>query len=74
MMMQNGLQDKFRIMTLIQDGISHSGMCVSNLAFQVACEMGLEPEICHELAVAGVVHDIGKLEISKYLYSRINSE
>ena len=46
------------------------GMCVSNLAFQVACEMGLEPEICHELAVAGVVHDIGKLEISKYLYSR----
>ena len=46
------------------------GMCVSNLAFQVACEMGLPPETCHELAVAGMVHDIGKLEISKYLYSR----
>ena len=46
------------------------GMCVSNLAFQVACEMGLPPETCHEMAVAGMVHDIGKLEIAKYLYSR----
>ena len=46
------------------------GMCVSNLAFQVACEMGLSPETCHEMAVAGMVHDIGKLEIAKYLYSR----
>lgn len=46
------------------------GMCVSNLAFQVACEMGLPPESCHEMAVAGMVHDIGKLEIAKYLYSR----
>ena len=26
------------------------GMCVSNLAFQVACEMGLPPETCHEMA------------------------
>ena len=46
------------------------GMGVSNLAFQVACEMGLPPETCHEMAVAGMVHDIGKLEIAKYLYSR----
>ena len=46
------------------------GMWVSNLAFQVACEMGLPPETCHEMAVAGMVHDIGKLEIAKYLYSR----
>ena len=46
------------------------GMCVSNLAFQVVCEMGLPPESCHEMAVAGMVHDIGKLEIAKYLYSR----
>ena len=45
------------------------GMCVSNLAFQVACEMGLPPETCHEMAVAGMVHDIGKLEIAK---ERIN--
>ena len=32
--------------------------------------MGLPPETCHEMAVAGMVHDIGKLEIAKYLYSR----
>lgn len=46
------------------------GICVSNLAYRVAEEMGLSEEICYELAVAGLVHDIGKLEISKYLYSK----
>lgn len=49
--------------------ITH-GICVSNLAFRVAEEMKLSPDICHELAVAGLVHDIGKLEIAKYLYSK----
>lgn len=49
--------------------ITH-GICVSNLAFRVAEEMKLPREICYELAVAGLVHDIGKLEIAKYLYSR----
>lgn len=46
------------------------GICVSNLAYRVAEEMGLSAEVCHELAEAGLVHDIGKLEIAKYLYSR----
>lgn len=46
------------------------GICVSNLAYRVAEELGLSSQICYELAVAGLVHDIGKLEISKYLYSQ----
>jgi HD-GYP domain-containing protein (c-di-GMP phosphodiesterase class II) len=46
------------------------GICVSNLAYHVGEEMGLPSETCHELAIAGLVHDIGKLELAKYLYSR----
>ncbi|MCD7737232.1 MAG: HD domain-containing protein [Lachnospiraceae bacterium] len=40
---------------------------VSNLAFCVGREMGLSPEECHELAVAGFLHDIGKLELAQYV-------
>lgn len=45
------------------------GICVSNLAYRVAEELGLSKEVCYDLAVAGLVHDIGKLEIAKYLYN-----
>ena len=36
------------------------GMRVSNLAYQVAKELGEPEEFCHDLAVAGMLHDIGK--------------
>ena len=39
----------------------HHGMLVSNLAYAVAEEMGLPHEQCYELAIAGMLHDIGKL-------------
>jgi len=45
------------------------GVCVSNLAYRVAEKLGLSEEMCYDLAVAGLVHDIGKMEISKYLYN-----
>ena len=45
------------------------GICVSNLAYRVAEELGLSKVVCYDLAVAGLVHDIGKLEIAKYLYN-----
>ena len=47
--------------------ISHS-ICVSNLAYRVAKELGLSEEECHDLAIAGFLHDIGKLELAKYVY------
>lgn len=47
--------------------ISH-GICVSNLAYRVAKELGMSEEQCYELAVAGVLHDVGKLEVWKYIY------
>lgn len=49
--------------------ISH-GICVSNLAWRVAKSLGLPEDKCHEMAVAGVLHDIGKLEVSIYIYQR----
>lgn len=47
--------------------ISH-GICVSNLAYRVAKELGMDDEQCRELAIAGVLHDVGKLEVWKYIY------
>lgn len=46
--------------------ISH-GICVSNLAYRVAKELELTKEQCYEMAVAGVLHDVGKLEVWKYI-------
>ena len=43
------------------------GMEVSNLAYDVSRELGLPEELCHELAVAGIVHDIGKIPLSGYV-------
>lgn len=44
----------------LKEQIDH-GIRVSNLAAQVARQLGMEENVCHELAVAGVVHDIGKI-------------
>ena len=52
-----------------RDNIVH-GLCVSNLTYLIAMQMGLEEDICYDLSVAGIVHDIGKLQLSRYLYGR----
>ena len=44
------------------------GITVSNLAFQVGKEMGFSEKECHDLAIAGLLHDIGKLELAEYVY------
>ena len=43
------------------------GSIVSNLAYRVGKAMHFSEEECHELAVAGFLHDIGKLELAKYV-------
>lgn len=53
----------------ITEEVNH-GIRVSNLAYYVARELGLYENTCHELAVAGMLHDIGKLRVSGYLYGR----
>ncbi len=39
---------------------------VSVLAREVGREMGLDEETCRELSIAGLVHDIGKLQLVSY--------
>ena len=51
------------------DGIQH-GVRVSNLTYLTAKKIGLSEDLCYEYAVAGMVHDIGKLKLSSYLYGR----
>ena len=51
------------------DGIRH-GVCVSNLTYLTANKLELDPDVSYELALAGMVHDIGKLRLSSYLYGR----
>lgn len=56
-----------------EDNLNH-GICVSNLTYLLAKEMEYDDYICHELAIAGLVHDIGKLRLSRYLYGRKEKE
>jgi len=53
----------------VTEEVNH-GIRVSNLAYYVAKNLGLYEAQCHELAMAGLVHDIGKLRVSGYLYGR----
>ena len=42
-------------------------MLVSNLAYAVAEELGLPDKQCYDLAIAGMLHDIGKLKLTSYI-------
>ncbi len=53
----------------LADNMAH-GICVSNLTYLTAVKMGLDQGTCYDLAVAGLLHDIGKLKLSGYLYGR----
>ena len=46
------------------------GIAVSNLAYNVAKELSLDEEKCYELALAGMVHDIGKLRLKGYIMGK----
>ena len=48
---------------LIQNGI-----CVSNLSYNIARELKLNEKYCKMLAMAGLVHDIGKIKVYTYIY------
>ncbi len=49
----------------LEDELNH-GIYVSNMAYLVAKELGLPEEEQREIAVAGVVHDIGKLKLNDF--------
>ena len=43
------------------------GIAVSNLAYALSQELGLPHEQCYDLAIAGMLHDIGKLKLRSYI-------
>lgn len=45
------------------------GLEVSNLAVMIARELGKSEQFCEKIELAGILHDIGKLKLTKYLYS-----
>lgn len=45
------------------------GVEVSNLARMIAKELGETEEFCRDITLAGILHDIGKLKLTKYLYA-----
>lgn len=55
-----------RILELDLYGELNHGILVSNLVYDLAKELKLEEEQCYELAVAGLLHDIGKLKLTSY--------
>ena len=59
--------DRYRIKELVMHGI-----CVSNLAFLIAKELGCDEDFCYDMAVAGVVHDVGKVKVYGYIYDNNN--
>lgn len=53
--------------------IAHS-IVVSKLAYLVGKELGIPEELCYELSVAGVMHDIGKIQLDSYLEASRNTK
>lgn len=51
------------------DAICH-GILVSNLSVLLAKELGESDEFCHSIAVAGLLHDIGKIKMNRCLYGK----
>ncbi len=46
--------------------LGHS-IIVSRLAYLVGKELDIPEDLCYDLAVAGIVHDIGKIQLDSYL-------
>lgn len=55
------------------EAINH-GILVSNLAVLLARELQFDEEFCYDMALAGMLHDIGKLKICQSIYGVDKSE
>lgn len=50
------------------------GVTVSNVAVALAEELGESKEFCDDIAVAGLLHDVGKLSLEEYLNDKPREE
>ena len=55
----------------LSEELNH-GIVVSNLAYAVAAELGQDEECCYQMAIAGMLHDIGKLKLTDYINGQEN--
>ena len=55
----------------LSEELNH-GIAVSNLADAVAAELGQDEEFCYQMAIAGMLHDIGKLKLTDYINGQEN--
>ena len=55
----------------LSEELNH-GIAVSNLAYAVAAELGQDEEFCYQMAIAGMLHDIGKLKLTGYINGKEN--
>ncbi len=55
-------KEKHLLYYSLSEQLTH-GMQVSNLAYEIGSRMKLSQEDCHELAVAGLLHDVGKMNL-----------
>ncbi len=53
----------------LTEAVDH-GILVSNLAVLLSRKLGETDEFCYMMAQAGLVHDVGKLKLGRYLYGR----
>ncbi|MGN8886429.1 HD-GYP domain-containing protein [Blautia sp. HCP28S3_G10] len=56
-----------RILDLDLSTELNHGIVVSNLAYDVAKELGKDETFCYQMAIAGLLHDIGKLKLTGYI-------
>lgn len=59
-----------QILTEDLENVINHGIVVSKIVSLVTRELGMDEEYVYEMALAGLLHDIGKLKIGHYLYGR----
>lgn len=52
-----------------KSGLIH-GVLVANLSYELAKRLGVDEGYANDIKQAGLIHDIGKLKLSQYLYGR----
>lgn len=57
----------------MEEVIEHS-ICVSNVSYYLARELDMPEEECKDMALAGMLHDIGKIKLEYYMYGQDDSE
>lgn len=66
------INNKHLLTYTLDDQVIHA-MLVSNLAYSVGKELGLDEDICQYLFDAGILHDIGKEKLATYIYEDENA-